>query len=128
MYIKPGDEVDEILQNIRVNLRNKTHLATTLGYGPRYLHSTGQLHKGDSGKGIFLQFTPEIEADVPIPENAGSDDSSITFGTLMMAQAFGDAKALEDEGREVIRFNLGKHPVEELHRFNKLITDEVNDD
>ncbi|MGD2158190.1 MAG: bifunctional transaldolase/phosoglucose isomerase [Anaerolineales bacterium] len=127
-YIKPGNEVDKILQNLRANLRIKTRLATSLGYGPRYLHSTGQLHKGDNGEGIFIQFTSEEIEDIPIPEEAGNEDSSITFGTLMMTQALGDAKALENEGREVIRFHLGKNPLEELHRLNALITNEVDND
>jgi hypothetical protein len=82
-------------------------LATTVGYGPRFLHSTGQLHKGDGGNGLFIQLTAGDRRDAPIPDEAGKPDSSVSFGVLKTAQALGDKQALLDAGRRVIRFHLG---------------------
>ncbi len=79
----------------------------TVGYGPRYLHSTGQLHKGDAGKGVFIQLTADSEEDIPIPDAPGSTAASLTFGILEAAQAAGDRKALLARGRRVIRLHLG---------------------
>jgi hypothetical protein len=77
-----------------------------VGYGPRFLHSTGQLHKGDAGHGLFIQFTADDRSDAPIPDEAGSPDSTMTFGVLKAAQALGDYRALRDAGRRAIRFHL----------------------
>jgi glucose-6-phosphate isomerase len=106
-YVQPTAETDAALQNLRLKLRDRFKLATTLGYGPRFLHSTGQLHKGDAGNGLFIQLTAAMPEDVPIPEEAGSEKSSVTFGVLKMAQALGDRQALLDAGRPVVRFDLG---------------------
>jgi transaldolase/glucose-6-phosphate isomerase len=106
-YVTPGVETEAALQVLRTQLRDQFRLATTVGYGPRFLHSTGQLHKGDAGNGLFVQFTADNPRDVSIPDEAGSPDSSITFGVLKMAQALGDKQALLDGGRRVIRFHLG---------------------
>jgi len=105
-YVAPTAETDAALQSLRVWLRDRYRLATTVGYGPRFLHSTGQLHKGDAGNGLFIQFTADAPRDAPIPDEAGSSESSITFGVLKMAQALGDKQALLDAGRRVIRFHL----------------------
>jgi glucose-6-phosphate isomerase len=107
-YIKPGEATTKALHNFRTAIQKKYKLATTVGYGPRFLHSTGQLHKGDAGHGLFIQFVSEMENDLPIPDQAGEDKSSISFGTLKNAQALGDRQALLDYKRRVIRFNLGK--------------------
>ena len=77
-----------------------------MGYGPRFLHSTGQLHKGDGGNGLFVQFTTDAERDAPIPDEAGRPESSMSFGVLKSAQALGDARALREAGRRLIRFRL----------------------
>ena len=106
-YVQPTAETDAALLALRLRLRDRLKLATTVGYGPRFLHSTGQLHKGDGGNGLFIQFTANEAQDVPIPDEAGSRASSMTFGVLKMAQALGDKRALEDAGRRVIRFHLG---------------------
>ena len=82
-------------------LRQKTRLATTAGYGPRFLHSTGQLHKGGPNTGLFLQLVDQPGADVPVPE------TNYTFGQLIKAQAQGDWQALTQRGRRVIRVQLG---------------------
>jgi hypothetical protein len=92
-----------------LKILRKYKIATTLGYGPRFLHSTGQLHKGDSGNGFFIQFISDNQDDVAIPEEAGSDKSSISFGTLIRAQALGDRQALIDNKRKVLTIDLGNN-------------------
>jgi hypothetical protein len=106
-YLQPTPETEAALQALRLHLRDRYRLAVTLGYGPRFLHSTGQLHKGDAGRGRFVQLTADDPQDVPIPDQAGATESSITFGVLKMAQALGDRQALHEAGRRVIHFHLG---------------------
>jgi hypothetical protein len=110
-YVQPTDEIDAALQSLRTQLRDRLKLATTVGYGPRFLHSTGQLHKGDAGDGLFIQLTSDAVEDVPIPDEAGLPDSSMSFGILKTAQALGDAQALLDAGRRVICFDLGSNVI-----------------
>ena len=105
--MEPSLEVDTALAALRLRLRDRYRLATTVGYGPRFLHSTGQMHKGGAGNGLFIQFTSDDARDVPIPDQAGIPTSSITFGTPKMAQTLGDKQALLAVGRRVIRFHLG---------------------
>ena len=88
-----------------------------MGYGPRFLHSTGQLHKGDGGRGLFIQITAASPRDIAIPDAPGRADSSIRFGTLKLAQALGDKRALQDKGRQVIRFDLGAEGPAALRRL-----------
>ena len=107
-YVQPTPEIDRILTLLRTHIRAYTQLATTVGYGPRFLHSTGQLHKGDAGKGLFIQFTSEPMQDVAVPDVGGSEASSISFGVLQLAQALGDRQALLDNGRHVVRYHLGR--------------------
>ena len=94
---------------MNLKIFKKYKVATTLGYGPRFLHSTGQLHKGDLGNGYFIQFISAIQNDVPIPDEAGKDEYSISFGTLIRAQALGDRQALIDNRRKVLTIDLGKN-------------------
>ncbi|MFP4396396.1 MAG: glucose-6-phosphate isomerase [Anaerolineales bacterium] len=111
-YVQPRPEVDAALRQLQAALRARTRLAVTTAYGPRYLHSTGQLHKGDAGRGLFVQFVshhPELEA--PIPDSLDDATSSITFGMLKLAQALGDYQALVEAGRRVIRFDVGTEVV-----------------
>jgi len=108
-WIAPTTESTASLERMRVALRDHFKVATTLGYGPRFLHSTGQLHKGDGGHGVFLQIVtppPAPAKDVPIPETADADTSNITFGVLKEAQALGDRRALLDRGRRVLRVDV----------------------
>ncbi len=91
----------ERLQRLREAVRETTRLASTLGYGPRYLHSTGQLHKGGPDSGLFLQLTSEPDEERPIP------DERFGFGVLQRAQAEGDFAALERRDRRVLRIHLG---------------------
>ncbi|MBW2675688.1 MAG: hypothetical protein JRD89_20170, partial [Deltaproteobacteria bacterium] len=120
-YLQPDPEVDRALHHLRIQLRNRFKIATTVGYGPRFLHSTGQLYKGDGGRGLFVQFTSDHAADVPIPDDAGSPASSMTFGLLGKAQAMGDREALQDAGRQVVRFHLGSDITGGLTRLTKAL-------
>ena len=106
-HLPPTPATTAALQDMRRQLLARTGLATTLGFGPRYLHSTGQLHKGDAGRGLFIQLTADSGEDAPIPDEAGAAASSITFGVLAQAQALGDRQALADRGRAVLRIHLG---------------------
>jgi len=124
-YVQPTPETDAALAALRIRLRDRTRLATTVGYGPRFLHSTGQLHKGDAGNGLFIQFTADDPRDVPIPDEVGSQDSSISFGVLKMAQALGDHQALLDAGRQVIRFHLGDDVVGGLKDMGSYVQLEI---
>ncbi len=103
-YLDPRPEVAESLAALRRALRDATRCATTLGYGPRFLHSTGQLHKGDSGRGLFIELVDEPGDDLRIPDDAGPP---VSFGLLLRAQAFGDAQALAARGRRVLVSDLG---------------------
>ncbi|NIA20300.1 MAG: glucose-6-phosphate isomerase [Xanthomonadaceae bacterium] len=99
-YLPMAQKNDALLQRFRLALRERCRVVTTLGYGPRFLHSTGQLHKGDGNQGVFIQFTADPEQDVTIP------GEPYTFGTLIAAQAQGDFQALEENGRRLLRIHL----------------------
>ncbi len=100
-FIAPTAERAAAIDRIRVRLRDATGLATTVGFGPRYLHSTGQLHKGGPPVGWFLQLTSDRPADLAVPGKA------YTFGQLIDAQARGDMEALDSHGLPVLRVHLG---------------------
>ncbi|MEX2160869.1 MAG: hypothetical protein WD751_03050 [Anaerolineales bacterium] len=105
VYAAATPDLSEALGLLRTRLVRKYRLATTLGFGPRFLHSTGQLHKGDAGKGLFVQVVSRPpKDDLAIPVDAGAPTSEIAFGILKMAQALGDAQALRAAGRRVITF------------------------
>jgi transaldolase/glucose-6-phosphate isomerase len=107
-YLKPTSETDEVLHTLRTAIQQQYRLAVTTGYGPRFLHSTGQLHKGDAGHGLFVQITADTDKDLPIPDQPGDSSSTMSFGVLKNAQALGDRQALLNAGRRVIRFHLLK--------------------
>ncbi|MFN7999927.1 MAG: bifunctional transaldolase/phosoglucose isomerase [Acidobacteriota bacterium] len=100
-YIQETDLHDVLLQAIRTHLRDALHVATTTGYGPRFLHSTGQLHKGGDDSGVFLQLTADDVQDIPLP------GETFTFGVLKQAQALGDFASLASRNRRAIRIHLG---------------------
>jgi transaldolase/glucose-6-phosphate isomerase len=109
-YLDPAPDTDRILSDFRVAIRDRYRLATTLGYGPRFLHSTGQLHKGDGGNGLFVQITSEEVPDLGIPDRAGEPESTMGFQVLKVAQAAGDAQALLDAGRRVAELSVPAAP------------------
>ncbi|MDT3694781.1 MAG: hypothetical protein ROY99_00230 [Ignavibacterium sp.] len=116
-YLNPTEQITEALQSLRTKIQKKYKVATTLGFGPRFLHSTGQLHKGDSGNGYFIQFISDAEDDLPIPENIGEEKTSITFGVLIKAQALGDRQALLDNRRKVITIELGSNIIDSIKQL-----------
>jgi len=105
-YLQPCRETDEALMRLRLRLRDRFGIAVTVGYGPRFLHSTGQLHKGDAGRGLFLQLTADDAGDARIPDELGNPASGLSFGVLKAAQASGDRQALIDADRRVLRIHL----------------------
>ena len=98
-YVRQTADVNEVLADFRRKVLERHDIATTLGYGPRYLHSTGQLHKGGPDTGLFLQITADHENDLPVP------GKPYTFGLIADAQALGDLQALQSIGRHVIRIH-----------------------
>jgi transaldolase / glucose-6-phosphate isomerase len=102
-YVAPSEATMAALTALRVAVRDHLKVATTVGYGPRFLHSTGQLHKGDGGHGVFLQIVTKPSTVVPIPDSADGDASEMTFGVLKQAQALGDRQALLNVKRRVLR-------------------------
>jgi glucose-6-phosphate isomerase len=100
-YIQMNDEHEEQLQKMRHALRDKKHVATCLGFGPRFLHSTGQAYKGGPNSGVFLQVTCDDAADLPVP------GQKYTFGIVKAAQARGDFQVLAERGRRALRVHLG---------------------
>jgi len=107
-YVHNPPETAAALQALRQAIHLRTGLATTTGYGPRFLHSTGQLHKGDRGNGLFIQFVSDGHEDVPIPDEAGAAASAMSFNVLKRAQALGDARALRAAHRRVLAFDVGQ--------------------
>jgi len=103
-YVARTPEREDALRDLQDLIRDRTGKATTLGFGPRFLHSTGQLHKGGAPIGCFLQLVAGHPADLPIP---GRKE---TFGTLIDAQALGDLQALETHGLPVLRVHLSDDP------------------
>jgi glucose-6-phosphate isomerase len=99
-YLNQTPEIDRALSQLRKKVTETYGIATTLGYGPRFLHSTGQLYKGGKNTGLFLQFTVNHDKDLPVP------GKSYSFGTVANAQALGDFQALRAAGRIVVRINL----------------------
>ena len=100
-YVTPNSENEAALQSLRVAIRDEHRVATTLGFGPRFLHSTGQLHKGGPNSGLYIQVTTDDAVDVPIP------GQPFSFSILKQAQAQGDLRSLRDHGRRVIRLHIG---------------------
>ena len=100
-YIMETPEHEDVIQAIRTHLRDALRVATTTGYGPRFLHSTGQLHKGGPASGVFIQVTADNAVDLPLP------NETFTFGVLKQAQALGDFQSLSSRHRRALRLHLG---------------------
>ena len=114
-YLPDGDGVDAAIYELRRRVMAKRAIATTAGYGPRFLHSTGQLHKGGPDSGIFLQLTQEHAADLDIP------GWPFSFGTLADAQALGDLQALRNLGRRAVSIRLEGNPADAIRRLADLL-------
>ena len=110
-YLAPTPAGAAVLRRLQGGLRDRTRCAATAGWGPRFLHSTGQLHKGGPAGGRFLQLVDRPRQDLPVPE------ADFTFGELIAAQAAGDRRALEQRGRRVLTVDLGDDAAAGLARL-----------
>lgn len=109
-YLTPSSRTDAAIRALRKTLLTTYHVATTAGYGPRYLHSTGQLHKGGPNSGLFLQLIEDMKPDVPVP------GQPFTFGMLAQAQAVGDYQSLQARHRAVVRVRVSSRATQALKR------------
>jgi glucose-6-phosphate isomerase len=114
-YVEMNDAHDRELQSLRHAVRDGKKVATTLGYGPRFLHSTGQLHKGGPNTGVFLQITCDDAQDLPIP------GEKFTFGVLKAAQALGDFQVLAQRGRRILRVHVGSDVAAGLAKVREMV-------
>ena len=114
-YLEPKSTLKAAIQALRLILRDGLKLATTVGYGPRYLHSTGQMHKGGAARGLFILFTSDDEQDKPVPGEPYS------FAALKQAQALGDYEALRSKGLPVLRFHLSARVQAGLDHVTELL-------
>jgi transaldolase/glucose-6-phosphate isomerase len=115
-YLEMNDQHEQLLQTARHEVRNIKHAATCLGFGPRFLHSTGQAYKGGPNTGVFLQVTCDDQADLPVP------DHQYTFGVVKAAQARGDFEVLAERGRRAVRVHLGADVAAGLAKLNEAIS------
>ena len=113
-YVYPSKETEEALLALRDKIMLKTKRAVLFGYGPRYLHSTGQLHKGDGNNGVFLILSADAATDIKIP------GQQYSFGQLCNAQALGDFQALESKGRRAIKVHLTQPLAESIKKISDL--------
>lgn len=113
-YVYPSEEVEKALLALRDKIMARTKRAVLFGYGPRYLHSTGQLHKGDGNNGVFLILSADPATDIQIP------GQHYTFGQLCNAQALGDFQALQAKGRRVIKIHLTQPLLESINKISGL--------
>jgi hypothetical protein len=114
-YVEMNEENVQLLETIRSTVIQSHAYPTCLGFGPRFLHSTGQAYKGGPNTGVFLQITSDDEFDLPVP------GQKYTFGVVKAAQARGDFQVLLDRGRRALRVHLGPNVVKDLSRLNKLL-------
>jgi transaldolase/glucose-6-phosphate isomerase len=114
-YIPMNDENEIVLQAIRHTVRDAKKVATVLGFGPRFLHSTGQAYKGGPDTGVFLQITCDDKIDFPVP------GQKYTFGVVKAAQARGDFAVLAERGRRALRVHLGKNVKSDLTKLAKAV-------
>jgi hypothetical protein len=114
-YMEPSEEIDSAVCGLRSAVRDAKRVATTFGYGPRFLHSTGQMHKGGPKTGVFLQLIHDDDRDAEVPE------AGYSFTTLKNAQAIGDLQTLRGHGLPAERVRLEGDPVEALKRLTQKI-------
>ena len=101
--------------DLRLAVRDRKHVATCLGFGPRFLHSTGQAYKGGPNSGVFLQITCDDAQDLPVP------GQKYTFGIVKAAQARGDFQVLAERNRRALRVHLGSDVKAGLTKFAELV-------
>lgn len=121
-YVDPAEENSKELLYLRTQIESISSVPVTLGFGPRFLHSTGQLHKGDSGEGFFIQIVSDNANDLRIPDNINSAESVFSFGILKMAQATGDFKSLDEKGREIVRIGISSEVAANIATIARFFT------
>jgi transaldolase / glucose-6-phosphate isomerase len=114
-YVEMNAEHESLLQALRMTVRDRKRVATCLGFGPRFLHSTGQAYKGGPNSGVFLQITCDDAQDLPVP------GQKYTFGVVKAAQARGDFQVLADRKRRALRVHLGKDVKAGLTKLAELV-------
>ncbi len=114
-YVQMNSEHEKEMQAIRHAVRDQKHVATCLGFGPRFLHSTGQAYKGGPNSGVFLQITCDDAVELPVPEQ------KYTFGVVKAAQARGDFQVLAQRDRRALRVHLGRDVSADLQRLSGMI-------
>lgn len=114
-FLAPNEATDEALERLALRIRRRLGTVVTVGYGPRFLHSTGQLHKGGPDSGMCLQLVDVPQEDLTVPE------IGLTFGQVLWAQASGDRGALEEQQRRLLVVNLGPEPLEGLAALARLV-------
>jgi len=114
-YVEMNQAHESSLQAAREAVRDAKHVATCLGFGPRFLHSTGQAYKGGPNSGVFLQVTCDDKEDLPVP------DQKYSFGIVKAAQARGDFAVLNERGRRALRVHLGADVDDGLRRLGSAI-------
>jgi len=119
-YVTMNAENEKVLQEFRHVVRDKKKVATCLGFGPRFLHSTGQAYKGGPNSGVFLQITCDDASDLPVP------GQKYTFGVVKAAQARGDFNVLSERGRRALRVHLGKNLKSGLKALSKAVQQAVS--
>jgi hypothetical protein len=114
-YVEMNAEHESLLQALRMTVCDRKHVATCLGFGPRFLHSTGQAYKGGPNSGVFLQITCDDAQDLPVP------GQKYTFGVVKAAQARGDFQVLIDRKRRALRVHLGSDVKAGLAKLAELV-------
>ncbi len=118
-YLPESSELTNAVSRLRAAISESTGIATTFGYGPRYLHSTGQLHKGGPNSLTLIALTQDIENDIQVP------DQDFTLGQLLSAQATGDVQALRDKGRKAHLVTLEADPIQEINSMTAKICQSI---
>jgi len=111
-FLPPGEEIAEALRRLAGRIETRTGRPVSFDFGPRFLHSTGQLHKGDRGSGVFLQLTADHPEDAAVPSTPDGAASGFTFGNLIDAQSLGDRRALREKCRRIARLHFKTRIVE----------------
>jgi transaldolase/glucose-6-phosphate isomerase len=119
-YIEMNAANEASLQSMRHAVRDKKRVATCLGFGPRFLHSTGQAYKGGPNSGVFLQITCDDAEDIPVP------GQTYTFGIVKAAQARGDFQVLADRNRRALRVHLGADVAAGLATLRKAVQEALS--
>jgi len=115
VHLEPSTETERPLQTLRALLRDRLRIATTLGFAPRYLHATGQLHKGGPPNGLFIQITAQDTAELAIP------GAAYDFATFNAAHAISDFEALRERERRIIRVHLLGKPAHALQQLLQVV-------